>query len=243
MKPYRGPPMTLGNAAAAARRRAGAEDRLKMTDGDNLRSVEAGARASLTSSVLWRMRKNSAGGRNSFGGRQAVKQRAVQGQIAFCSQWPSAWSVRSTSIQSRDLDGRPAAIGRQRRPVRPLQQQALPGLPPEIVIDGERRTNNVDQSVWRREIARMADRDRSGVSRRSALQAAIGVLTIGAAGRALSQQAPQKIDQKLAQYQTSPKNGQSCYKCAHFEPPASCKLVAGTISPAGWCMLFSPKPA
>ena len=51
-----------------------------------------------------------------------------------------------------------------------------------------------------------------------------------------------KIDQKVALYQTFPKNGQTCNKCAQFEPPDACKLVAGTISPAGWCQLFSPKP-
>ena len=89
----------------------------------------------------------------------------------------------------------------------------------------------------------MADRDRGGVSRRGALQAAIGLVTIGAAGRALGQQTPQKIDQKTALYQAFPKNGQTCNKCALFEPPAACKIVAGTISPAGWCQLFSPKPA
>jgi len=89
----------------------------------------------------------------------------------------------------------------------------------------------------------MADRDRGVLSRRTALQAAIGLTTIGAAGSALGQQQPQKIDQKTAMYQPSPKNGQSCNKCFAFEPPASCKLVAGTISPAGWCQLFAPKPA
>ena len=91
----------------------------------------------------------------------------------------------------------------------------------------------------------MADRDRGGVSRRTALRAAIGLATIGAAERALGQQKPpvQKIDQKTAQYQAFPKNGQTCNKCFAFEPPAACKLVAGTISPAGWCQLFAPKPA
>jgi hypothetical protein len=88
----------------------------------------------------------------------------------------------------------------------------------------------------------MADRDRGGVSRRTALQATIGLATIGAAERALGQQ-QQKIDQKAAQYQPTPKNGQSCNKCAQFQPPNACKIVAGTVSPAGWCMLFSPKPA
>jgi hypothetical protein len=89
----------------------------------------------------------------------------------------------------------------------------------------------------------MADPDRGKVSRRSALQAAIGLATIGAADRAFGQQQqPQKIDQKAVMYQPTPKNGQSCAKCAQFEPPSGCKVVAGTVSPAGWCMLYSPKP-
>jgi len=96
----------------------------------------------------------------------------------------------------------------------------------------------------------VADRDRGAVSRRTTLRAAIALVSVGAAGRALAQQAPapqpapaQKVAQKTVQYQTFPKNGQSCNKCVNFEPPASCKLVAGTISPAGWCLLFAPKPA
>jgi hypothetical protein len=90
----------------------------------------------------------------------------------------------------------------------------------------------------------MAARDRSKVSRRSALQAAIGLVAVGAADRALAQQPPpQKIDQKAVMYQPTPKNGQACAKCVQFEPPNGCKVVVGTISPAGWCMLFSPKPA
>jgi hypothetical protein len=90
----------------------------------------------------------------------------------------------------------------------------------------------------------MADRDRGKVSRRSALQAAIGLAAIGAADRALGQQQPaQKIDQKAVMYQPTPKNGQVCAKCVQFEPPNACKVVAGTVSPAGWCMLFSAKPA
>jgi hypothetical protein len=92
----------------------------------------------------------------------------------------------------------------------------------------------------------VTDRDRGTVSRRATLRAAIALVSIGAAERALAQQAPapaQKVAQKTVQYQTFPKNGQSCNKCVNFEPPSSCKLVAGTISPAGWCLLFAPKPA
>lgn len=53
--------------------------------------------------------------------------------------------------------------------------------------------------------------------------------------------AQQKAAQNVVQYQDKPKNGQKCADCIQFEPPHSCKLVAGNISPDGWCMLFSPK--
>jgi hypothetical protein len=92
----------------------------------------------------------------------------------------------------------------------------------------------------------VADRDRYAVSRRTTLRAAIGLMTLGAADRALAQPGPapvQKVAQNAVQYQSFPKNGQSCNKCVNFELPSSCKLVAGTISPAGWCLLFAPKPA
>jgi hypothetical protein len=48
-----------------------------------------------------------------------------------------------------------------------------------------------------------------------------------------------KSSQADAQYQPTPKNGQSCAMCQLFRPPHSCQVVTGTISPAGWCKFFS----
>jgi len=31
--------------------------------------------------------------------------------------------------------------------------------------------------------------------------------------------------------------------CKHFKHPNACKIVMGTISPRGWCELWSRKPA
>jgi hypothetical protein len=50
-----------------------------------------------------------------------------------------------------------------------------------------------------------------------------------------------KMAQKVVGYQETPKNGQACATCVQFEPPSSCKVVAGTISPAGWCQLYVKK--
>jgi High potential iron-sulfur protein len=81
------------------------------------------------------------------------------------------------------------------------------------------------------------------VSRRSLMRAGITILAAGLADQAAAQQEqPAKVDQKLVLYQPTPKNGQACVKCQHFEPPDMCKLVAGKISAAGWCQLFAAKP-
>ena len=77
-------------------------------------------------------------------------------------------------------------------------------------------------------------------SRRNVLRAGLGLL----AGtlipvRAMAQQ---KIAQNLVQYQEKPKGPQECDNCLHFVPPSSCKMVAGKITPKGWCQLYAPKP-
>ncbi|WP_291524154.1 iron oxidase [Acidithiobacillus sp.] len=45
------------------------------------------------------------------------------------------------------------------------------------------------------------------------------------------------------QYQDTPKGKDRCSVCANFIAPHSCKVVAGNISPNGWCMAFVPKSA
>jgi len=76
------------------------------------------------------------------------------------------------------------------------------------------------------------------VSRRDLLRGA----TVAAGGAALligtAQPAAAKMPQKASQYQAKPKGAQSCANCTHFEPPASCGLVAGPISPHGWCRFY-----
>ena len=73
---------------------------------------------------------------------------------------------------------------------------------------------------------------------RAGLLALLGLGLPAAARRARAQQ---KIAKDLVLYQESPKNGQSCAICAHFQPASSCAIVAGTISPNGWCGVFTPK--
>jgi hypothetical protein len=62
-------------------------------------------------------------------------------------------------------------------------------------------------------------------------------------GAALSHRASAEgsIPQATAAYQDKPSNGLKCSACTHFRAPASCQLVAGKISPDGWCKLFAAK--
>ena len=50
-----------------------------------------------------------------------------------------------------------------------------------------------------------------------------------------------KVPQRAAQYQPTPKGGQACAGCNSFSAPNQCKLVAGQISPSGWCRLWTKK--
>ena len=50
-----------------------------------------------------------------------------------------------------------------------------------------------------------------------------------------------KASQQSAQYRPTPNGKAQCSNCSQFQPPSSCKLVDGTISPAGWCTLYKAK--
>ena len=86
-----------------------------------------------------------------------------------------------------------------------------------------------------------------GGSRRAVLQAgltamAAGVAAVAGTGQARAQPA-QKLAQKVVQYQQHPKGDAECDKCVNWIAPNSCKIVAGTINPKGWCVAFAPKSA
>ena len=65
---------------------------------------------------------------------------------------------------------------------------------------------------------------------------AAGGLLAGSAAAAAS-----KMVQKAAGYQDKPMGKARCDGCTLWQTPASCKLVEGPISPAGWCNLYSAK--
>jgi hypothetical protein len=51
--------------------------------------------------------------------------------------------------------------------------------------------------------------------------------------------AAEKMSKQAAEYQDSPKDIRMCATCTLFEPPRSCKVVEGDVSPSGWCKAFA----
>jgi hypothetical protein len=90
----------------------------------------------------------------------------------------------------------------------------------------------------------MRDHGRLVYSRRDVL----GVLGRSALAASLLSTSPPptygqetKVSKEQARYQDTPKNGQQCSGCALFVAPRGCTVVAGDISPNGWCALFVAK--
>jgi len=53
--------------------------------------------------------------------------------------------------------------------------------------------------------------------------------------------AQQKVSKEAMKYQDKPNGDQRCDNCMQFVPPASCKVVDGTISPNGYCIAWVKK--
>jgi len=75
------------------------------------------------------------------------------------------------------------------------------------------------------------------LNRRKVLVCLIGSAPFAALS--FSSEAVAKVAQRAAQYQPTPKAGLSCAGCNSFVAPNQCKLVAGEISPSGWCHLWT----
>jgi anaerobic selenocysteine-containing dehydrogenase len=82
----------------------------------------------------------------------------------------------------------------------------------------------------------------SSVSRRDFLfVAAAGGGAIIGAGLVASPARAAKMSPRALSYRPSPNGNQSCANCANFQPPNSCKVVDGTVTPSGWCILYRSK--
>jgi hypothetical protein len=79
------------------------------------------------------------------------------------------------------------------------------------------------------------------LSRRSVLQGAAVAAGASVLGGATAAQAVTKSPQTAARYQDSPNGSQRCGTCRQFQPPSSCKVVAGRISANGWCSIYAAK--
>jgi hypothetical protein len=80
-------------------------------------------------------------------------------------------------------------------------------------------------------------------SRRLWLRAAVAVTgTTLASLVAERARAQQKASKDAMKYQDKPNGDQRCGNCLHFQPPAGCAIVEGTISPNGYCIAWVKHP-
>jgi hypothetical protein len=86
---------------------------------------------------------------------------------------------------------------------------------------------------------RPVDQPPQGMGRRRFLRmATLALGGVAAAGLGSRQAAAQQSKQAVA-YQDSPNGGQRCGDCQFFNASRrSCQVVAGEISPNGWCRLY-----
>lgn len=85
----------------------------------------------------------------------------------------------------------------------------------------------------------MTDHTDSKAGRRLVIGA--GIAAVAAPLAARRAEAQQKLAKALIMYQDTPKDGQRCDACTHWQPPNACAIVEGEINPAGWCGAFAPK--
>jgi hypothetical protein len=78
-----------------------------------------------------------------------------------------------------------------------------------------------------------------GLSRRGLIATAAYATTAMARAPISQAWALEKMTRQQARYQDTPKDIMMCATCTLFEPPTSCKVVEGDVSPSGWCKAFA----
>lgn len=96
----------------------------------------------------------------------------------------------------------------------------------------------------------MSKKETTNISRRNLLKGA-AVLPLAAVipmlAKSRDAMAGSKAPKASMRYQDKPHNGADCSTCMHFVPGSSpsamgtCKVVAGDISPKGWCLAYAKK--
>jgi hypothetical protein len=85
------------------------------------------------------------------------------------------------------------------------------------------------------------------LSRRNFLSGAVVLPALAGLTLAQTATAEAKGSQAQFKYQKTPSNGKKCSQCKFFlkgssaTANGSCTLVAGTISPNGWCIAYAKK--
>ena len=80
----------------------------------------------------------------------------------------------------------------------------------------------------------------AGWGRRTLLRAVMAGVAAGLTRAAIGPaRARDKMSKQEAEYQDGPKDIRMCATCTLYEPPKSCKVVEGDVSPAGWCKAFA----
>jgi len=91
----------------------------------------------------------------------------------------------------------------------------------------------------------MSDTERKNMSRRAVLKSA--ALLAGLASIPVLARAAGTVPKAAMQYQDHPKGDQDCSNCIQFIPGKTatamgeCNVVAGPISPKGWCVAYVKK--
>ena len=81
------------------------------------------------------------------------------------------------------------------------------------------------------------------LSRRSLLRTgcSVGGGVLAAAAISGVAGAEAKLPQNQVSYQDAPKGDKRCDRCVNYEGNGSCRVVAGPISPDGWCRLWNAR--
>jgi hypothetical protein len=93
----------------------------------------------------------------------------------------------------------------------------------------------------------MNDQHHRRLSRRAVLKRAAVLAAVAAASTTRATLAQTKASKAAMQYRDTPNGKQECSNCLQFIPgktpqaQGSCKVVAGPISPHGWCIAYAPK--
>jgi hypothetical protein len=133
----------------------------------------------------------------------------------------------------------------------PSQCQKPTGNPGKVIdrdqgLDRHCRSYGQAEQISVQEKAMEPEREITGhvekqmPSRRQWIRAAACAIG-GAVAVMAATPAQAKMSQKVAEYQSSPKDNQSCANCALYRAPGSCTLIDGNIISTGWCRFYSRK--